>query len=84
MRELRSRIEGLLKDYRDEAASEERFVSEVLAVLAMGSVARGRMIAEMAQIVAKHTSGFRSPEEDEPRTTIGELVRAEFTTSYKQ
>ncbi len=53
MRELRSRIEAVLQEYREEAAHEERLVSEILTVLAMGSVARARMMAELAQVVAQ-------------------------------
>ena len=56
MRELRSRIEAVLQNYREEAAHEERFVTEILTVLAMGSVARSRMLAEMAQVVARATT----------------------------
>lgn len=85
MHELRNRIETLLQDYRDEAASEERFVSEVLTVLAMGSVARARMVAEMAQIVARHSSSLRTAsEEREFQNSIQDLVRADYETIYKQ
>ena len=85
MRDLRSRIEAVLQDYRDEAANEERFVSEVLTALAMGSVARGRMLAEMAQVVARHAAGSRSSgDEREVRRSIEELARFDYDTAYKQ
>lgn len=85
MRELRSRIETVLQDYREEAANEERFISEILTVLAMGSVARARMMAEMAQVVARHTSGLRSATEDrEFRKTIEDLAQFDYESSYKQ
>lgn len=85
MRELRSRIEALLQDYRDEAANEERFVSEVLTVLAMGSVARARMMAEMAQVVARHTAGLRSSMDDrEFRKEIEDIARFDYESTYKQ
>lgn len=85
MRELRNRIEMLLQEYRDEAANEERFVSEVLTVLAMGSVARARMVAEMAQIVARHSASLRSSaEEREYQNSIQDLVRADYDPVYKQ
>ncbi len=85
MRDLPNRIETLLQDYRDEASSEERFVSEILTVLAMGCVARARMVAEMAQIVARHSSSLRtSTEEREYQSSIQELVRTDYDPVYKQ
>lgn len=85
MRELRSQIEAVLQDYRDEAANEERFVSEILTVLAMGSVARARMMAEMAQVVARHTTGLRSGSEDrEFRKGIEDIARFDYESTYKQ
>ncbi len=85
MRELRSRIETVLQEYREEAANEERFVSEILTVLAMGSVARTRMMAEMAQVVARHTSGIRSATEDrEFRKGIEDLARFDYEGTFKQ
>ncbi len=85
MRELRSRIEAVLQDYKDEAAHEERFVAEVLTVLAMGSAARGRMLAEMAQVVARHTAGPRNSNDDrEFRRGIEDLARFDYDNAYKQ
>jgi hypothetical protein len=85
MRELRNRIEMLLQEYRDEAANEERFVSEVLTVLAMGSVARARMIAEMAQIVARHSTSLRSPaEEREFQDRIQVFMPNDYDAVYRQ
>lgn len=85
MRELRSRIEAMLQEYREEAANEERFVSEILTVLAMGSVARARMMAELAQVVARHTSGLRSAAEDrEFRKSIEDLASFDYESTYKQ
>ena len=85
MRELRCRIETVLQEYREEAANEERFVSEILTVLAMGSVARTRMMAEMAQVVARHTSGIRSATEDrEFRKGIEDLARFDYEGTFKQ
>jgi hypothetical protein len=85
MRELRSRIEAVLQDYKTEAAHEERFVAEILTVLAMGSVARGRMLAEMAQVVARHTAGIRgTSDEREVRRSIEDLARFDYEGAYKQ
>lgn len=85
MRELRSRIETVLQEYRDEAANEERFVTEILTVLAMGSVARARMMAEMAQVVARHTAGTRTAAEDrEFRKGIEDLAHFDYESTYKQ
>lgn len=85
MREIRNRIETVLQDYRDEAANEERFVTEILTVLAMGSVARARMMAEMAQVVARHTAGSRTAAEDrEFRKGIEDLAGFDYEGTYKQ
>ena len=85
MRELRSRIEAVLQDYKDEAAHEERFVVEVLTVLAMGSAARGRMLAEMAQVVARHAAGARGSNADrEMRREIEDIARFDYDSACKQ
>lgn len=84
MRELRNRIEMLLQEYRDEAATEERFVSEVLTILAMGSVARARMVAEVAQIVAQHGANQRAAGgKREFQSSIQDLVRADCDPVYR-
>ena len=85
MRELRGRIEQVLQDYREEAANEERFVSEILTVLAAGSVARARMMAEMAQVVARYTAALRSGTDDrEFRREIEDIADFDYESTYKQ
>ena len=84
MRELRSRIEAVLQDYKEEAAHEERFITEILTVLAMGSAARGRMLTEMAQVVARHSATMRGGDDRDIRRGIEEVARFDYEGSYKQ
>ncbi len=84
MRELRSRIEAVLQDYKEEAAHEERFITEILTVLAMGSAARGRMLSEMAQVVARHSAVRGSGDDRDMRRGIEDVARFDYEGSYKQ
>ncbi|MFO7298351.1 MAG: hypothetical protein DIU57_007915 [Pseudomonadota bacterium] len=85
MRELRGRIEQVLQDYREEAANEERFVTEILTILAAGSVARARMMAEIAQVVARYTAALRSSaDERDFRREIEDIADFDYESTYKQ
>ena len=79
---MRSELEAVLEAYRQDAASEEQLIQEILTVLAVTGAARKRTIHEISQVVNRHT--LKSAEDREFRQGAEELSRYDFHQPLRQ
>jgi len=75
-------VTTVLEAYRQDAASEEQLVQEILTVLAVTGAARKRTIQEISQVVNRHT--LKSAEDREFRQGADELSRYDFHQPLRQ
>lgn len=87
--EMRAKIEAVLQAYREETATEEQLIREILMILAVGGVARRRMVAEMVQTVNRYApaatgNGSDVEDEDLHRRGFDDIARFDFNGNFKQ
>jgi hypothetical protein len=85
---MRAKIEAVLQAYREETATEEQLIRELLMILAVGSVARRRMVAEMVQTAnrfAPPAADLADTDEDDlSRRGFEDIARFDFNGGFKQ
>jgi hypothetical protein len=79
---MRSELEAVLEAYRQDAASEEQLIQEILTVLAVTGAARKRTVQELSQVVNRHT--LKTAEDREFRQGVDEISRYDFQQPLRQ
>lgn len=86
---MRAKIEAVLQAYREETATEEQLIREILMIMAIGGVARRRMVAEMVQTVNRYAPATASDSSDAADDELHlrgfeDIARFDFGTGFKQ
>jgi hypothetical protein len=79
---MRSELEAVLEAYRQDAASEEQLIQEILTVLAVTGAARKRTVQELSQVINRHT--LKTAEDREFRQGVEEISRYDFQQPMRQ
>lgn len=79
---MRAELEAVLESYRQDAASEEQLIQEILTVLAVTGATRKRTIQELSQVINRHT--IKAAEDRDFRQGAEEIARYDFHQPLRQ